>query len=201
LQAKLLRAIEDKEFYPLGSRHTQKVDVRVISATNRGLEKLVEEGLFRKDLYYRLNVLRIEIPEVKERRGDLPLLIRHITRRLCAARGVPPPPIEKRAMQFLLNHDYPGNVRELENMLEHAIIVSRGDAIGPGHLPEYLFKEKTTGRPPLPVPSEKSAGKNERQKILEALDKNEWRRKQSAEALGIDRSTLWRKMKRYGLLA
>ena len=200
LQAKLLRAIEDKEFYPLGSRHTQKVDVRVISATNRGLEKLVEEGLFRKDLYYRLNVLRIEIPELKERRGDMPLLIRHITRRLCAARGVPPPPIEKEAMQFLLNHDYPGNVRELENMLEHAIIVSRGDAIGPGHLPEYLFKEKTTGRSTSSAPSGQSPGNDERRKILDALEKHEWRRKESADALGIDRSTLWRKMKRYGFL-
>ena len=200
LQAKLLRAIEDKEFYPLGSRHTQKVDVRVISATNRGLEKLVEEGLFRKDLYYRLNVLRIEIPELKERRGDLPLLIRHITRRLCAARGVTPPPIEKQAMQFLLNHDYPGNVRELENMLEHAIIVSRGDAIGPGHLPEYLFKEKTTARSSSSAQIGQSAGNDERRKILEALEKHEWRRKESAEALKIDRSTLWRKMKRYGLL-
>jgi PAS domain S-box-containing protein len=196
LQAKLLRAIEDKEFYPLGSRHTQKVDVRVISATNRGLEDLVGQGLFRKDLYYRLNVLRIELPELKDRPEDLPLLIRHIARRLCAAQGIPPPAIEKEAMRILLNHDYPGNVRELENMLEHAIIVSRGEAIGPGHLPEYLFKERRPERSPDRIPTGKSKEEQERERILEILRKNDWRKGDTAMELGVDRSTLWRKMKK-----
>ena len=128
LQAKLLRVLEDKEFYPLGGRHTLKVDVRIIAATNRSLERLVEKRLFREDLFYRLNVFRIELPTLKQRRVDLPLLIRHVLRRLCAQQDGRLKGISRDAMDILLNYNYPGNVRELENILEHAIIVS-GDEI------------------------------------------------------------------------
>jgi transcriptional regulator with PAS, ATPase and Fis domain len=138
LQAKLLRVLEDKEFYPLGSRRTRKVNVRILSATNRQLQNLVEEKLFREDLYYRLNVMRIELPPLKERRGDLPLLIRHIVRSLCAAKPVTPPVISETAMTILLNYDYPGNIRELENILEHALILCREAVLQPSHLPDYL---------------------------------------------------------------
>jgi DNA-binding NtrC family response regulator len=136
--------LEDREFYPLGSRRTRKVDVRIISATNRQLKSLVDQGLFREDLFYRLNVMRIELPPLRKRRGDLPLLIRHIARNLCAARAAAPPAISKTAMQILLNYDYPGNVRELENILEHALIICREAMVQPDHLPDYVRQVQQT---------------------------------------------------------
>jgi DNA-binding NtrC family response regulator len=120
------------------------VDVRIISATNRQLKSLVDQGLFREDLFYRLNVMRIELPLLRKRRGDLPLLIRHIVRSLCAARAAAPPAISKTAMQILLNYDYPGNVRELENILEHALIICREAMVQPDHLPDYVRQVQQT---------------------------------------------------------
>lgn len=198
LQAKLLRVLEDKEFYPLGSRHTRKVDVRIISATNRGLENLIRQRLFREDLFYRLNVVRIELPPLAERRDDLPLLIRHLMRTLCAARGSPPPDISNTAMQVLLNHTYPGNVRELENILEHALILGRSGPIEPAHLPDYL-NPSAPGAPSASRPRPRDPLAPEARRILSVLRRYNGHRGQSARALGIDRTTLWRKMKRYGL--
>ncbi|MCG6911192.1 MAG: sigma 54-interacting transcriptional regulator [Deltaproteobacteria bacterium] len=199
LQAKLLRVLEDKEFYPLGSRHTQKVDVRIISATNRGLDKLVEKGLFREDLFYRLNVFRFDLPALEERMVDLPLLIQHILRRLCAARGTPTVDIARPAMEILLNRDYPGNVRELENILEHALIVSRESEILPRHLPDYICRpQKPAGNHDhRSAPRFDALQQEERHKIIEALARHNGNRTRAAGALGIDRSTLWRKMNRY----
>lgn len=199
LQAKLLRVLEDKEFYPLGSRRTCKVNVRIISATNRQLKELVRQGLFREDLYYRLNVMRIELPLLKERRSDLPLLIRHIVRSLCAARAASPPAIAKTAMQILLNYDYPGNVRELENILEHALIICREATIQPDHLPDYV--EQVRRNAAAPQPSELPAAPHhpERQRILAALEKSGGHRRKAAHALGMERTTLWRKMKKHGI--
>lgn len=198
LQAKLLRVLEDKEFYPLGSRSTRKVDVRIISATNRGLEQLVKHRQFREDLFYRLNVVRIELPPLTARRDDLPLMIRHFMRKLCAARGIPRPEISKPAMQVLLNHTYPGNVRELENILEHALILGRKGPIELDHLPGYMnpaasdaastYKPKTIENLP-----------QEAHRIVAVLRQHNGHRGHSARALGIDRTTLWRKIKRYRL--
>jgi transcriptional regulator with PAS, ATPase and Fis domain len=199
LQAKLLRVLEDKEFYPLGSRHTRKVDVRILSATNRGLEKLIKESLFREDLFYRLNVVRLELPALRERRGDLPLLIRHILRKLCAARGANLPVISQAAMQVLLNYPYPGNVRELENILEHALIVCREGPIEFRHLPDYV-RHPATG----PTPSAETISNRsfplEAHRIQAALKRHDYHRGKAAQSLGMDRTTLWRKMKRYGIL-
>jgi PAS domain S-box-containing protein len=199
LQAKLLRVLEDREFYPLGSRRTQKVNVRIISATNRQLKTLVDQGLFREDLYYRLNVMRISLPLLKDRRGDLPLLIRHIARNLCAARAVTPPAISKTAMQILLNYDYPGNVRELENILEHALIICREAVIHPDHLPDYVRQTKPVGEasPVQVVPTDSPTPEHRR--ILEALEKTGGHRRKAARELGMERTTLWRKMKKYGI--
>jgi two-component system response regulator HydG len=144
LQAKLLRVLEDREFYPLGSRHTCKVDVRILSASNKRLDRLVADGLFREDLFYRLNVFRLNLPALKDRKIDLPLLLRHILRRLCAARGSHPVKISKATMELLLKFDYPGNVRELENILEHALIISQEKEILPKHLPEYVQRPTPT---------------------------------------------------------
>jgi PAS domain S-box-containing protein len=200
LQAKLLRVLEDREFYPLGSRRTRKVDVRIISATNRQLKHLVDKGLFREDLFYRLNVMRIELPLLRKRRGDLPLLIRHIVRSLCAARTVAPPAISRTAMQILLNYDYPGNVREMENILEHALIICREAVIQPGHLPDYLTQVQQPGAAPTPAEPSEEPDSREARRILAALEKTGGHRGNTARELGMERTTLWRKMKKHGML-
>lgn len=201
LQAKLLRVLEDKEFYRLGSHRTVKVNIRIISASNRSLEKLVASGLFREDLFYRLNVFRIRLPELKDRRTDLPILIDHILRRLCAAKDVRPPGMSERVMEILLNYNYPGNVRELENILEHALIVSQEDAIQTNHLPEYL-QQRDAHRKSLPDDNGRyaaTADSGERDSILAMLRRHNWHRVKTARSLGMDRTTLWRKMKKYRL--
>ena len=199
LQAKLLRVLEDKEFYPLGSRKIHKVDVRIISATNRDLGHQVDTGRFREDLYYRLNVVRMELPPLTERRDDLPLLIRHVLRKLSAVRALPPPVISEKAMQVLLNYLYPGNVREMENILEHALILCCNGPIEALHLPDYLrlpLRRNLSDR----LPAEPIATiQDERRTIAAALGRHSGHRGRTARALGMDRTTLWRKMKRLGL--
>jgi transcriptional regulator with PAS, ATPase and Fis domain len=201
LQAKLLRVLEDREFYPLGSRHTQKVDVRIISASNQNLEKRVAERLFREDLFYRLNVFRIEVPDLKDRSNDLPLLIHHILRKMAAIRDNRHVSISEDAMQILLNYSYPGNVRELENIIEHALIICREESIEPRHLPDYLrhrrpnsLKDRVSDSP-----VEEATGLGEREHLLAVLRKHGWNRSKAAGELGIDRTTLWRKIKKLGL--
>jgi PAS domain S-box-containing protein len=201
LQAKLLRVLEDREFYRLGSHRTVKVNIRIISASNRSLEDLVASGLFREDLFYRLNVFRIWLPRLKDRSTDLPVLIDHILRRLCTAKGIRPPGISERVMEILLNYHYPGNVRELENILEHALIVSQNGIVKPNHLPDYLHP-RYTRRNLLPhdnVGYTDDTDSAERDRILEILRRNDWHRTKTARALGMDRTTLWRKMKKYRL--
>jgi len=198
LQAKLLRAIEDKEFYPLGSRSTVKVDVRIISATNRNMSRLVSQGLFREDLFYRLNVVNIELPSLKDRRDDLPLLIPHIIRKLYAASEKPPPTLSQEVMRMLLNYDYPGNIRELENILEHASIICRGDVIRPEHLPVSL-QDRTLFRSNPPPASHTAEDARERDRIIRMLKRHGGHRGKTARSLGIDRTTLWRRMKRLGI--
>ncbi len=197
LQAKLLRVLEDKEFYPLGGRHTLKVDVRIVSATNRQLDQLVARRQFREDLYYRLNVVRMELPPLCERRDDLPLLIRHILRRLCAARALSPPFIAAEAMQILLNYPFPGNVREMENILEHALILSPRGPLQPRHLPEYVHLPRRPDRMLRLSDAPASDSNAEARAISEALARFNGHRGKAARALGMDRSTLWRKMRRY----
>ncbi len=192
LQAKLLRVIEDKEFYPLGSRKTVKVDVRIISATNRNLGQLVRQKLFREDLFYRLNVMRLELPFLKDRKGDIPLLVSHILRRLCTAGARRVPGISEDAMSLLLNYDYPGNVRELENILEHALILSQESTIERKHFPVALLKNSGGDA----VHAEEG-GLCEKDRIISMLKKYKGSRGSTAQALGIVRSTLWRKMKKY----
>jgi len=202
LQAKLLRVLEDKEFYRLGSRHTVKVNVRIISASNRNLDKLVKKRLFREDLYYRLNVFRIVLPELKARQVDLPLLIGHILRRLCAARGARLPEVSEKVMKILLNYHYPGNVRELENILEHSLIICQERTVQPRHLPEYL---QVYHAPSQAVPAGRrrhsdDSDEKERQILISMLQHHNWHRSKTAKALGMDRTTLWRKIKKYGIV-
>ena len=200
LQAKLLRVLEDKEFYPLGSRKTTQVDVRIISATNQNLERLVSEKRFREDLFYRLNVMRLDLPPLKDRRGDIPLLISHILKRLCATRDTMVEKFSNNAMEVLLNYDYPGNVRELQNIIEHALIVCQDRIIERNHLPLSL-----QGGVPVPLPTEekrpfdKEIEFSEKTIILDRLQKFNWNKGKTAAALDINRTTLWRKMKKYNI--
>jgi PAS domain S-box-containing protein len=199
LQAKLLRVLEDKEFYPLGSRKIQKVDVRIISATNQDLNHMVNRGKFREDLFYRLNVVRMELPPLTERRDDLPLLIHHVLRKLSAARALPPPIISEKAMQILLNYPYPGNVREMENILEHALILCRNAPIEDHHLPDYLYQSFRRGPRKNSTDEPADSGRKEREAIAAALKMHKGHRGKAARELGMDRTTLWRKIKRLGI--
>ena len=200
LQAKLLRVLEDREFYPLGSRKTTKVDVRIISATNQNLGQLVRERRFREDLFYRLNVMRLELPPLKGRRGDIPLLISHILKRLRVTRDSRAENFSNDAMEVLLNYDFPGNVRELENIIEHALIVCQAEIIERHHLPLALQKGIA---PPLPVQETALPvdfdGISEKSLILDMLQKYSWNKGKTADALNINRTTLWRKLKKYNI--
>jgi PAS domain S-box-containing protein len=200
LQAKLLRVLEDREFYPLGSRKTTRVDVRIISATNQNLERLVKEKRFREDLFYRLNVMRLELPPLKDRRGDIPLLISHILKRLCATRDTRVEKFSNDSMEVLLNYDYPGNVRELENIIEHALIVCQDDIIERNHLP--LSLQGGISQPDAAEenqPFEKEIETSEKTRIIDTLRKHNWNKGKTAAALDMNRSTLWRKMKKYNI--
>jgi transcriptional regulator with PAS, ATPase and Fis domain len=201
LQAKLLRVLEDKEFYRLGNPYTTQVDVRIISATNRRLDNLVSEKLFREDLFYRLNVFRIDLPALKEHQPDIPILIKHILRRLCAVREYSYPDISEHAMELLLNYDYPGNVRELENILEHALIICQEKQIEPHHLPIHIQDRIRTGQTENLRSPRAISPKHEMEamQIIQVLKLHQGNRTKSARELGIDRTTLWRKMKRFDI--
>ena len=196
LQVKLLRAVQDKEFVPLGGTKTVKVDVRVISATNRNLEHLVKEGQFRQDLYYRLNVIKLELPNLRERPEDIPLLVDHFITRFNQRDQRNIERISPDTMEILLQYEYPGNVRELENILEHAFILCKGNIILKEHLPSYTIGiagelEKIETRSDL-------MNQVETNTILSTLKKHNWNKIKTSEELGIHRSTLWRKLKRMG---
>jgi PAS domain S-box-containing protein len=201
LQAKLLRVLEDQEFYPLGSRKTTKVDVRIVAATNQTLEREVEKRSFREDLFYRLNVLRLELPPLRERREDIPLLINHIMKQRSTALGAPAKGISERAMEVLLNYSYPGNVRELENILEHALIICQDHMIERKHLPHFLQKDISPSESPEDSREDflRITPDNEKHRILETLRRSGWHRGNTARKLNMNRSTLWRKMKKYDL--
>ena len=197
LQTKLLRAIEEKEVRPLGATKGEKVDVRIIAATNRDLRWAVATGNFRQDLFYRLNVVDIHLPPLRERPEDLPLLIEHFIARSAQATRVRR--LSADALRILLNYPWPGNVRELENTLERALALCRGEEITPADLPPHLTASKS------PVGSLRDAllrrcslADIERDYILLALELTEGKKKEAAELLGIDRKTLYRKLEEYG---
>ena len=204
LQAKLLQVLDEKEFYPLGSTRPVKVNVRVVSSTNRDLRKMLDDGHLREDLFYRLNVICMEIPPLRERPGDIPLLIDHflltesqlLRKRIYGISG--------EAMRILLNYPYPGNVRELKHVLDHACMICRESEIGADSLPPYLFGEAVSGKArPAAVPTADKADtleQMEKKVLLSALAGSGWSRKKASKALKLNRTTLWRKMRRHGLL-
>ena len=197
LQVKLLRVLEDKEFIPLGGTVPTKVDVRIIAASNRDLEKLVQTGNFREDLYYRLNIIKVEIPPLRERREDIPLLIDHFILKLNSLKGKSITGVSEEVLNLLLNYHFPGNVRELENILEHAYALCKDSLIGKRHLPKD-FVEKATKKGAAKANMNPLA-LSEVQVIQQILKRHRGNRILSARELGISRSTLWRKIKKLHL--
>lgn len=195
MQVKLLRVLQEKAFEPLGSTESIRSNVRIIAATNRRLDKLVDEGVFRKDLYYRINVIKVALPPLRKRREDIPLLIDHFIDQFNRLRQKDIPGFSPPALEVLMKHDYPGNVRELENIIEHAFILCGHGIIRPEHLPEDLQKGK-------PVPAVEIASTMKEMEtifIMAALKRNNWSRKDTARELNIAPSTLYRKIKKLGL--
>ena len=188
LQAKVLRVIEDKEFERVGGTETIKVDVRIISATNQNLKDLVEKGKFREDLYYRLKVMVIHLPPLRERREDIPLLVNHFIQKFNQKFGKNIKKVSPQVMDLLLDYEWPGNVRELENAIEHAFIHCKGEIIYREHLPEEL-----TGKEPLPI---RELRKMEEEIIRKTLTETGGNKSKAAKLLGISRTTLWRKIKK-----
>jgi two-component system response regulator PilR (NtrC family) len=203
-QAKLLRVIQEKEFMRLGSVETVKVDVRIIAATNADLQKLMAEQKFREDLYYRLNVITIQLPPLRRRREDIPLLIQHFLQKYSEENRRKVREVTGEAMRILMDHNWPGNVRELENTIERAVVLCTGDRITPELLPDYLRYPTRTDQPATVVPAEgislKDAVSNyERTMILQSLELANGVQKRAAELLQVKPSTLNEMMKRLGI--
>jgi DNA-binding NtrC family response regulator len=199
-QVKLLRVLQDFEFEPVGSTETQRVDVRAILATNEILERAVAEGRFRQDLYYRINVINIELPPLRERTSDIPRLANHFLKQSSHETGRNIEGFSEAALSVLERHRWPGNVRELCNVVERAVLLSKGPFIRPEDLPAALTAGQVFA--PAPVDSrtlKSSLAAPERQLILDALNSTRWNRNLTAAKLGINRTTLYKKMKRLGI--
>ncbi len=193
MQVRLLRVLQERVIDPLGSVKPVKVDVRVVVATNRSLEKLVKAGKFREDLFYRIRVIQLKIPPLKQRREDIPLLINHLITKFNRIQGKNIEGVSDEVMIRLMEHDYPGNVRELENILEQAFVLCRGVLIKLEDLPPELRPAGFADRSDAVIPT--SLKSMETVLITEALNRHQGNRKQAAKVLGIDNSTLYRKMK------
>ena len=200
LQAKLLRVLEDRQFEPVGSNKTRTVDTRIILASNRDLGEEVRQGRFREDLYYRVNVVMIELPPLCERVGDVRLLAEHFLRMYSAQHKRDKLGISDEAMEYLERYPWPGNVRELENVIERAALLSKSKFIGPEDLPDSIRAEQSRQAKQYKHMSLKEAlAGPEKDIIRQALQANHWNRQATARALTINRTTLFKKMKHYGL--
>ena len=197
LQVRLLRVLQQREYEPLGATAPLKADVRIIAATNKRLAELARQGVFREDLFYRLNVLKLELPRLAERREDIPLLVDHFIQRLSLRQGRPAPRVSDEVLGLLLRYEFPGNVRELENIVEHAFVLCRGPEIRRSCLPPEFLRAVERSESTLSRPG--SIEENEARLIREALARHNGRRGKAAADLHIHPSTLWRKMKRYGI--
>ena len=197
-QISLLRILESKTFQRVGGTTTLKVDTRVICATNKDLSHAVKEKLFREDLFYRINVVPIHMPPLRERKSDIPLLASHFLRKYCTETKKNIPRISRAAMKILIRYDWPGNIRELANIVENAVIFCKGKEITPVNLPEEL--RKTTQKKSFTLGlSSRSLSLAESTMIRKILEETNWNLKQAAKELEIARGTLYGKMKKYGI--
>ena len=194
-QVRLLRVLQEKTYEPLGGTKPLETNARVIAATHQDLETLVKEGRFREDLYYRINVIRINLPPLRERREDIPLLCDHFIERFNFSTGKRLLGLAPEAMASLLMYDFPGNIRELENIMEHAFVLCREGLIYPCHLPDRF----QNGSDQSPVQGPMTLAESEKTAILRALERNGWKTMATARQLGIDKNTLRRKMIRHAI--
>ena len=197
LQMKLLRVIQEKEYQPLGSSQTEKVNVRIITATNKNLEQLIKKNIFRQDLYYRINVVKIQLPALRERMEDINILCDHFINKFNITHKKNIKSINSAALACLMSYNFPGNVRELENIIERAFVMCRGEMILREHLPVEICqnnKDDSTGE------NQKSSFKDiEASFLMNALKRNDWNRLATAKELGIHKTTLFRKIKKLNL--
>jgi transcriptional regulator with PAS, ATPase and Fis domain len=198
LQAKLLRVIEDKEVRPLGANDAEKIDTRLVSACNRDPERLVQEGHFRQDLYYRLNVIRIDLPPLRERTEDIPILVDHFIQKFARQSQRPLEGIEPEALDVLLNYRWPGNVRELEHTIERAVHLGKEIRIGLQDFPSSLVM-RSDNVLPLAEAIEKSYTLKDLEKeyIMRVMETVHGNKTEAAKTLGVDRTTLYRKLEEY----
>jgi transcriptional regulator with PAS, ATPase and Fis domain len=202
MQAKLLRVLQEKQYEPLGGTETVRADVRVVASTHRDLALDVEQRAFREDLYYRLNVVRIQLPPLRARKEDVPLLVQHFIDRFNTLQGRRITGCSDRVLAALMRYPFPGNIRELENAIEHAFVVCVDATIHlddlPAHILEHLSLEAQDSKlDEIKLPLEDA----ERQTIVACLERNDYNRTLTAGELGVSRNTLWRKMKKYDIVA
>jgi DNA-binding NtrC family response regulator len=204
-QAKLLRVIQEKEFMRLGGIETIKVDARIIAATNVDLKRHVEEGRFREDLYYRLNVINIQLPPLRDRKEDIPALVEFFTKKYCEENGKPPYRFSSEALKVLMDYHWPGNVRELENAVERAVVLAQDEIIGRNLLPEAILSPSSRFATLSSFPLSKDTSlfevtdAFERRVIIEMLEQTGWSQTEAADNFRIPLSTLNQKIKRHGI--
>jgi DNA-binding NtrC family response regulator len=203
LQVKLLRVLQERQFEPVGSNKTENVDVRVILASNDNLSQAVAAGRFRQDLYYRVNVVTIQLPALRERIGDIPLLAEHFLKRYCSEGRKQILGFTEECIQAMQRYNWPGNVRELENVVERAVVLTRNRRIEVDDLPPNVI-EAAEAAPAVeggyrPMSLKEALEEPEKRIIEQALRANNWNRQITAQVLEINRTTLYKKMKRYGL--
>ena len=196
-QVRLLRVLQERSFMPLGGTKAVKADVRVIAASNKNLEDLVKQEVFRQDLYYRINVVRIDLPPLRNRKEDIPLLTEHFINRLNRLRGKKITGFSQEALSLLMSHSYPGNIRELENIIEHAFVLCLEGQIKPDALPDFLIPATPTPKAGDTINS--TLKSVEAQVITDALKRNKYNRLATAGELGMHKSTLFRKIKALGI--
>jgi transcriptional regulator with GAF, ATPase, and Fis domain len=198
-QIKLLRILQSKKFERLGGEKTQSIDVRVLAATNRILVDEVQQGTFREDLFYRLNVIPIDLPPLRQRRNDIPLLAKSFLLRFAAEQGKVVQGFDSEVMRRMFSYSWPGNVRELENCIEHAAVLCKGNHITVGDMPPHVVDQKHTryehGTPAAPLSN--TIARTEKEKLIDVLTQCGWNKKQASQRLGISRSSLYNKLKKY----
>ena len=202
IQSKLLRFLEEGECQRVGDPSPQRLDVRVLAATNQDLEQRIREGAFRADLFYRLNIIPIDLPPLRERAGDIRTLLRHFVDTLCETHGVTPPHFSDSALRRLDQHDWPGNVRELRNLTERCVVFMSGQRIEASDLPDEWFESIRVSESQLPIRLPASGielAEVERNLISQALDRTGGNQSQAARLLGLSRDTLLYRLKKFGL--
>jgi two-component system, NtrC family, response regulator AtoC len=198
VQAKLLRVIEERRVEPLGSNKSINIDVRIISATNSDLKKEVEKGSFREDLYYRLNVIHLDMPPLRERKADIPLLSNYFMKEVCLKNNMQEKLITDAAMERLMEYNWPGNIRELRNVIEEAVVISSGQVIEPDNLNMSYYK-KTNNAQEIAIPDNMPLYELEKKTIVNALVRTKGNQTRAAKLLGISRKIIMKKIEKYGI--